>query len=383
MGCADEQESAERQVPRVRISIAREVTPEVSSRHLVLLDPWRRAQLSPRYGGQIATLFVDEQDEVLEGDLLVRLADADSRGSLMSAQASRTGSEKRLRDLERQLVDAQSLYDSGAGTRREVERLETEIGTTRASVRQAAGQIIQSKDRRSANAILAPFAGVITSLEADLGEYAAPGARLATLSQLDKLAIDVPLSEAELVVYDEGGLRFEVEIRGAVTPVTLAWVAREADPGTNTFKARLSVDNSDKRLRAGESVRVSVRGVLADSVITVPSTALRWEGPQAYVLRATSKGEGEAAREHLERVDVRVHEDVQGGVAVDGELGAGDRVVSSGLSTLVDGDVVIHVPRAEARGELEQEELQPDVKPVTPKAAPPAPAGSEPGANNN
>ncbi|MCA9686265.1 MAG: hypothetical protein KC457_29120, partial [Myxococcales bacterium] len=43
------------------------------------------------------------------GDLLVRLVDADARGSLMSARASRTSSEKRLADLERQLQDARAL----------------------------------------------------------------------------------------------------------------------------------------------------------------------------------------------------------------------------------------------------------------------------------
>src|SRR5690606_29066956 len=122
-----------------------------------------------------------------------------------------------------------SLLKTGAGTRREVERLEAELEATRASIRQAAGQIIQSRDRKTANAITAPFDGVITSLDAELGEYAAPGAAIATLSELDKLAVDVPFSEFEMVLQERRGLEFEVRIRGEVVPAELEWIAREAD----------------------------------------------------------------------------------------------------------------------------------------------------------
>ena len=375
-GCFDKDDVVEEErVPRVRIAEVVEVVPEVSSRHLVLLEPWRRAQLSPRYGGQIAELLVDEQSEISEGDLLVRLVDADARGSLISAQASRTSSEKRLADLERQLEDARELFASGAGTQREVERLETEIETTRASIRQAAGQIIQSRDRKSANAILAPFSGVVTVLDAEVGEYASPGAPLMTLSELDRLALDVPLSEYEMVVHMRSGLQFEVLIRDEVVPAEIEWIAREADVGTNTFPARLRIDNTDKRLRAGEAVEVRVRGSKGKPVLVVPPTAVRWDGPQAYLLSATSKGEGDEAREVLERVPVTVHQDVGSGVAVEGPIAAGQRVVASGPSTLVDGDEAIHVPYPNGGGpKIAEEALPPRTTPAKPTESAPAPA---------
>ncbi|PRQ03457.1 multidrug efflux system subunit MdtA [Enhygromyxa salina] len=352
VGCGGGDEGkaeAEARVARVRIAEVVEVVPEVSSRHLVLLEAWRRAQLSPRYGGQVAELLVEEQAEVAAGEVLVRLVDADARGSLMSANASRQSSQKRLADLERQLADARELFDSGAGTRREVERLETEVETTRASIRQASGQIIQSRDRKSANEITAPFAGVVTVLDAELGEYASPGAPLVTLSELERLAVEVPLSQLEMVIHARGKLEFEVLIRGVREDAELEWIAREADEGTNTFPARLRIDNRSQRLRAGEAVEVLVRGDEGEPEIVVPPTAIRWEAGQAYVLRATRVGGGDEAeegREQLERVDVTVHQDVGGGVAVEGPLVPGARVVSSGPATLVDGDEAIMIPHA-------------------------------------
>ncbi|MCA9698732.1 MAG: hypothetical protein KC431_14495, partial [Myxococcales bacterium] len=95
-----------------------------------------------------------------------------------------------------------------------------------------------------------------------------------------------------------------------------------------------------------ETATVIVHGEAGKAVLAVPPTAIRWEGQQAYVLRATpdskegdGKG-GEEARVLLERVDVTVHEDVSGRVAVEGPIAAGDRVVRSGPQTLVDGDSV-------------------------------------------
>ncbi len=347
---------AEVPVPRVRIAEVREVVPEVSSRHLVLLEPKRRARIAPRFGGQITELAVVDQQEVAEDDVVARLIDADARGSLQTARASRDGASERLADLERQVEDARELLAAGAGTQREVERLETEVLTTRASIRQASGQVAQSRDRRDANLILAPFAGIITALDVEVGEYVGPGVALATLSELDVLAVEVPLSEREMVLHDRGIVRFEVEVRGEAIDAKLAWVAREADRGTNTFTARLELANPGKRLRAGESAEVSVRGATGEARQVVPATAIRWEGPRAFLLRSHCEGAGppectgEGQRERLERIDVTVHEDVDlgpgraPGVAIEGSIAAGDRVVSSGPATLVDGDTAIAVP---------------------------------------
>jgi RND family efflux transporter MFP subunit len=380
-GCKGKSETgaSEEREPRVRIAEVLEVVPEVSSRHLVLLEPWREAQLSPRYGGQIAELLMEEQTEVAKDDLLVRLVDADARGSLISARASRSSSEKRLDDLERQLEDARDLLASGAGTRREVERLETEIETTQAQIRQAAGQVIQSRDRRQANEITAPFAGVITSLEAELGEYVSPGAPLATLSELDVLRVEVPLSQPEMVIHEREGLEFDLVARGQTLDAELEWIARAADPGTNTFPARLRIANPDKRLRAGEAVEVRVRGRTGEAKLVVPPTAVRWDGSQAFVLRATqtrTEGEGEEAREQLERVNVTVHEDVAGGVAVEGPIEVGQRVVSSGPATLVDGDVAIMIPYGEG-GVAEPAPSGEAPEPIQPPAEPESPPASK------
>jgi RND family efflux transporter MFP subunit len=348
IACDREPPAAEQVVvPRVRLAEVREVVPEVSSRHLVLLEAKRRARIAPRFGGQIAELRVVDQQAVSEDDVIARMVDAADRGLLASARASRDSASERLADLERQLEDARALLDAGAGTKREVERLESEIATTQASIRQASGQVTQTRDRRDANLITAPFSGIITSVDLELGEYAAPGAVIATLSQLDVLAIEVPLSEREMVLHDRGTLEFEVEVRDERADAKLIWVAREADTGTNTFTARLELANPEQRLRAGESATVTIRGAAGRPRLVVPATAVRWEGPRAFLLRATAEGE----QQRLERIDVTVHEDVPlepgqaAGVAVEGSIAVGDRVVSSGPATLIDGDVAIAVPR--------------------------------------
>lgn len=322
-------------LPHVRAATVVDVVPEPKSRHLVLLSPARRARLAPRLGGQVVELAVTEQQEVVAGEILARLASADPKGALMAAKASSTRIQESLRDTERELAVAQALVKKGAETSRTVERLETELATLNAQLRETQGQVVRAKDALGATTLEAPFAGTITRIDTELGEYVSPQSVAMELAQLDPLAAEVPLSEAELRLHDEGGLTFALRVRDELRPARLEWVAREADAGTSTFTARLLLDNPDDGLRAGESAEVEVRGPRLEPLQAVPMTALRWSSGSAYVLRL----QGDV----VERVAVRVLEDAGDLVAVDGELALGDRVVASGPTALMPGEQVVVV----------------------------------------
>lgn len=344
-GC-DEPEStrlSEVPPPHVRARPVVEVSPRPRSRHLVLLQPARRARLSPRMGGQVIELLVDDQQPVEAGDVLARLAAQDSKGGLITAKASIARIQEQLLDTERDLRTTRDLVTRGVETTRAVERLETQRATLQAQLREAKGTLVRAKDAVGASTLDAPFSGTVTSVDTELGEYIGPGAVAMVLAQLDPLAAEVPLTEAELVMHDQGsgaggeagGLRFALVIRGQRIEPRVEWIAREADPGTSTFTARLLVDNPHGTLRAGESAEVEVLGPQRARVLAVPMTAVRWSADAAYVLRISG--------DVVERVDVTVLDDDEDLVTVAGALAAGDAVVSAGPASLVAGDAVVVV----------------------------------------
>jgi RND family efflux transporter MFP subunit len=321
--------------PHVRVATVVEVAPQPQSRHLVLLVPARRARLAPRLGGQVVELRVDEQEEVKTGQVLARLASDDPKGALMAAQATIARIKESMHDSARELDTAETLVKQGAETSRTVERLQTEQATLDAQLSEAKGQLVRAKDAMGATTIEAPFDGTITRIDTEIGEYVGPQSVAMELAQLDPLAAEVPLSETELRLHDEGGLEFALLVRGEVRPARLEWLAREADPGTSTFTARLLLDNPDGRLRAGESAEVQVRGPHAAPAKAVPMTAVRWSSDRAYVLVLSG--------DKVDRVPVRVLEDSGDLVAIDGELKVGDRVVATGPTALMPGETVVAV----------------------------------------
>ncbi|MCA9711992.1 MAG: biotin/lipoyl-binding protein [Myxococcales bacterium] len=122
----------EQPLPHVRVEPVVEVSPRPKARHLVLLQPARRARLSPRMGGQVVDLLVDEQQRVEVGQVLAKLAAQDSRGGLITAKASISRIQEQLRDNERELSTARDLVARGVETTRAVERLETQDATLHA-----------------------------------------------------------------------------------------------------------------------------------------------------------------------------------------------------------------------------------------------------------
>jgi multidrug efflux system membrane fusion protein len=344
IGACDKPQSTrldEAPLPHVRAAEVRWVQPRPQSRHLVPLVAYREARLSPRSGGQVTALHVDEEQQVEAGDELVRFAADDPRGGLISARAGMSRLKESLRDTERQLEDARSLVKAGAGTTREVEALETQQATLLAQLREARGSLVRAKDRVGAAAIEAPFAGTATRVDTEVGEFVAPGVVAIVLSQLDPIAIEVPLTQEEAELSDVGGLTFSVKARGGEREAELEWISSAAADRTATFVARLKMANPDRRLRSGELVDVEVFGAAQDRVMAVPFTAVRWAADQSYVLRI--------ADTHLERVDVEVRDEADDLVVIEGDVTVGDKVVSAGPIALRQGDEVAVVDtKAEA-----------------------------------
>ena len=320
-------------IPHVRPARVALVQPRPESRHLVPMEPLRRARLAPRAGGEVTRLDVDEEQTVQEGQVLVRFAGANPRGGLMSANASIARIKENLRDAKRELKTAQELAAKGVGTTREVERAETTKAALEAQLDEARGLLVQAKDRVGATTIVAPFDGVVTSVDIELGEYVAPGQLSVVIAQLDPIAVEVPLTQDEILLDDDGGLTFRVKARGKTLEPELEWLASEADPQNSTFTARLKIANTDAKLRAGELVDVEVFGGAQPKVTAVPSTAIRWAADQAYVLKIDQDST-------LARVDIVVNDDTEDLVTIEGDVAPGDLVVAAGPIALLPGSKV-------------------------------------------
>ncbi len=305
--------------------------------HLVPLEASRRSRVAPRIGGTIRDVLVREEDRVKKGDALVQLDATDARGGLVAVRGTAAQLRARLEDARRELARTRDLAARGMESARRVEALETEIVALRGQLREVQGNLIRARDKSKATVLSAPFDGVVTRVDAEVGEYAAPGTPLVTVSVLAPLALEFAVTEDEVAHFERGGLSFEVTVDGRTVPAELTYLSSEADPGTSSFPVRLAVPNPDGTLRAGRSARVRVRAADLPPEPAVPPEAIRYRGDRPYVFLL----EGDTVR----MVPVRVREERGERVTVEGPLAAGAKVVVAGPVNLADDDRVVVTER--------------------------------------
>src|SRR5205807_1841360 len=100
--------------PEVDTSTVALVTPAQGAQLLVATGyvvPQRKANISPRIGGRIAKIFVEDGSVVKAGQLIAVLEDADYKAQLLQAEADARGAEAREKRAEVDAQDAQRQYD--------------------------------------------------------------------------------------------------------------------------------------------------------------------------------------------------------------------------------------------------------------------------------
>ncbi|HTT68133.1 MAG TPA: efflux RND transporter periplasmic adaptor subunit [Gemmatimonadales bacterium] len=264
------------------------------------------AQLGFQAAGRIDTILVDEGDRVKAGQLLARLdrTELDARraqaaAQLAAAQAlltelqrgSRTeevqqgrdalaSAEQRLADAQRDLDRTRRLFDGGAVSREALDKDQLafdvaksnrdqaaqalqllEVGprperieAQRAAVAQARATVAQI-DAMLANALIrAPFAGVVTVKDREIGETVSAGAPVLTVTNLDDrwVRIYIPETRVGAVHLGEGATITADTYKGKVYRGAVSFIASEAE-----FTPK-NVQTTDERVKLVYAVKVRV-----------------------------------------------------------------------------------------------------------------------------
>ncbi len=307
------------EVPPVPVRV-REVRPGRFRESLELtgtLEPRTEVTVSTENGGLVRELGFEKGDRVDRDRVLARVGDdlaesrlAQARADLAAAEANFT---KVSRLFERRAVPRQDLV--AATSRRDRERArvrELELLLERAVVR-------------------APIAGVAVDRPVEVGEVLAPGTRITTLQDTDRLKVRVDVPDGE-VSWIRPGTGAEVRV-DAVPDRTFSarvtFVGPAADPSTRTFPVELLLDNRRGELRPGMVARVRLLHPPREDAIVVPLDAVlrRSGGFVAFVV------EGGVARERRVEPGARAG----GRVLVRRGLAPGDLLVVAGQRDLADG----------------------------------------------
>ena len=140
------------------------------------------ARLAAEVTARIVAIAVDTGDAVKAGQVLVRLDPTDARLALARADAGLAQAEARLAQAEAQLKRAHSLREKNFISIEALTLRETEAASARADVQAARAGRDAARRSLEKCTVAAPFAGVVRSRTAQLGELASPGTPLLNLA---------------------------------------------------------------------------------------------------------------------------------------------------------------------------------------------------------
>jgi len=246
--------------------------------------------------------------EAPELDQQVRQAQAAREQARAAVEGALANLEQGKANMELARVSAQryaSLVTQGAVSRQEndvyqaqyhaqtasVNALEKAIAAQRSNVAAAEANLSRLESMSGYRLVKAPFAGVITLRNVDVGALVTTGSTLLfRIAQMDTLRIyvNVPQSNASFIRQGQAASLRVSNLPGRTFAGAIARTASSLDPGSRTMLVEVHVANRDGALLPGMYAQVSLSNTRTNPPLLLPSDALvvRPDGTQVAVVQA-------------------------------------------------------------------------------------------------
>jgi RND family efflux transporter MFP subunit len=213
----------------------------------------------PQQGGRIRKINVEVGDYVVKGQVLAEM------DRLQLDQL-----ELQVKNDEIEYERLKSLYAEGAVSQSDFETAELGYKVRKSNL-----------DNLRENTILrSPINGFVSARNFDAGDMFGMSAPLFVVQQVLPVKLLVGISESEYTKIKKGdNVKLTVDaIPGREFTGKVERLYPTIDPATHTFKAEVSVANSDKALRPGMYARVTVNFGTRRSVIVPDRALVKQEG---------------------------------------------------------------------------------------------------------
>lgn len=299
-----------------------------------------RARVETRLGFQVPGKLVQRPAElgqrVAAGQLLARLDAQDYQLAAQAAQAqvSAAQSQRDLAAAEFKRFEALKAQNFISGA--ELERREASLKAADAGLNQAKAQAQAQGNQAAYARLLASHAGVITAVEAEVGQVVSAGQPVLRLAHDGPRDVVFAVAEQTALLLHVGqSMQAILVSTGQTIKGKVRELAASADPVTRTYTVKLGLEGSE-RLPLGATVNVLASHLQGSrsAVIKLPTSALRQEGSGTvvWVLDEASM------TVRTQAVQVGVLDDNE--VVITEGLKAGQKVVSAGVHVLSPGQRV-------------------------------------------
>ena len=351
--------------PEVRTAVAREVTSGGAERTVLNASGYvtarREATVSSKVTGKVTEILIEEGVRVEVDQVLARLDDTNVKGNLLLAQAqldsAKSGLEEtrvRLREAEQEMTRQAALLKGSVAAQADFDHAEAAALSLRARLAQQQTAVTVA-DRTIAiwqqqlddTVIRAPFAGIVTSKNAQPGEMISPMSSggftrtgICTIVDMDSREIEIDVNES-YINRVAPGQAVEATLDAYADwkiPCKVIAIIPTADRQKSTVRVRVGFDKLDPRILPDMAVKVAFRDsgaaptATAVRFVIIPKAALQNEGGRDFVFIVT------AGRAERRAVTVAGTQDAE--ATLSAGVAAGEKVALDFPPELKDGSAL-------------------------------------------
>ncbi len=257
------------------------------------LEAWTKINITPEVGGKIARIHVLEGDRVAKGQLLAELETESIRLQLRQAQAGVAVAEAAYADALRNKDRMDRLIKENAVSEMQREKIQLAYDSASAQLEQAKAGLNLAQHALDVSIMTAPFAGVIASKNAEVGDVINPmmggfgGGAGGVLTLMDysriKTAVTVSSEDIARIRKGQAAVLRVGAFPGRDFPGVVRLVNLTADPLSKKFGVEAVFDNPEGLLRPGTFGDVVFELESHENALVVPQKAIL-ENSYVYVV---------------------------------------------------------------------------------------------------
>lgn len=292
-----------------------------------------------RTSGYVKHWYVDIGSHVTEGQLLAVIETPELDQQLTQAEADLENAKANLQIAEITATRLLKLVKASAVSQQETDQAVSDLQSKRALEKSNKANVDRLEQLQKFERVTAPFAGIITARNTDIGALIQAGDNSAPkemfhLAAIQKLRVYVPVPEiyAPSVKIGERAAVTLDAFPGEIFTGTLARNADAIDPNSRTLNVEVDVDNPSGRLLPGAYAFVHLKVPANTHSVTIPTNTLlfRSEGLRVGVVRNS----------HIELMPIAIGQDYGSSVEVLSGLTSHDAIIVNPSDSLVNGATV-------------------------------------------
>ena len=306
---------------------------------------FNNAQIRPQIRGSLLRINYAQGTEVKPGNLLFEIDPREFRAELDAAEGQLREAEAVLKKSRMHVTRYGPLAEQGAISQQEYDDAVQNTARNEAAVASARANVERARLNLEWTRVQSPILGIAGIAKAQIGDLVGPETVLTTVSQLDPVKVQFPISEQQYLAFvkhlggpADGNFQDAREILELHLADGSTWphrgkpfvLGREVDPLTGTILIEARFPNPGNTLRPGFFARIQALIGTDKDALLVPQRAVN-DVQGTYQIAVVNQDD------HIEIRNIEVGDTVGEKWVVKKGIQAGERIVIEGLQKVRNG----------------------------------------------